>query len=378
MEKYLKLIRIYKERNMESSYSYLKNRLTFINVPKLANTESRYVNNMILQQTDKLSRLEEIIYSESTELKELSESIDLCFIYNKLRVYSAMTRHQKETLFSLDYRFRFRKILQSYITESEPYFRKTHPLLYAYYLVLMMIEESKGDKYFMLVKRYLLANSSRLPAQVFKALLKEYKDSCDSKIILNPIKYEKEIFFVYNLLDKKSIFDSDDGIEPNDFMDAVTSALALNKEKWAYYFFDKYKGMISSNMEDIIHIVKARLDFHSKNYTEALGELNKISSKQFYFYLRIRMLRIKIYYDLNEIEAVTYILDAVKHYIKRNKNLIGTNYELVYNFISYLNEIIKIRTGKSRESKAGLLRKIKSLHNIASKDWLIEKINALH
>ncbi len=377
-EKQFTLMRVYKELHMAKNYSGLKDKYTRKITTEDKHTWDYYYRDMLLERDDKLSRVSEIIYSESTELEELSESIDLFFICTMLRVYSSMARHQKETLFSLDYSFRFKKLLVDYISDNEPFIKKEHPLLYAYYLVLMMIEENKGDRYFNQLKKYLLANMNKFSITVFKELLIEYKDSCNAKIHLNPVKFGKEILFVYRLLDKKNAYAAEGGIEDNDFMDTITYALAFNRIKWAHSFFNKHKNKINSDNEDTVHIVKARLDFHSKNYTAALGELNKINSKQFYFYLRIRILRIKIYYDLNEIDAVTYIIDAVKHYITRNKKLIGTNFDLINNLLIYLNKIIKVRLGKIKDSKTKLLNDIEEIPNIASKDWLIEKINTLN
>jgi hypothetical protein len=382
-EKLFTLLKVYRPNGMRKNYSGLKDKYARSAAPEAGQTWNRYYRDVTLERDDKLSRIIEIIYSSSDELKELSGSIDLLFICSKLEVYTAMSLHKNETLFSLGYNFKFKQILLDYIRENEPYIKKDHPLIYSYYLILMMLDEKQGDHYFNTLKKYLLSNRSKFSPGIFKVLIMVYKNSCDSRIHLDPQKYEREVFFVYDLLDKNNTYQAEGGIEPNDFMNAVISALAMNKVKRAYYFFNKYKNKIISSGDDTfrsdtVHMVKARLDFHTKNYTQALNELNKINSKQFYFYLRIRILRIKIYYDLNEIDALGYIIDAMTHYIKRNKNLIGTNYELIYNFLAYLNKIIRIKLGKKIDDKAGLLQKITLQQNIASRDWLIEKINALN
>src|SRR4030095_7053232 len=282
-EKDFALIKIFRDIGAQRNYSYaLTEFIASAQFGNINNQES-YYHKLVTDFSDKISRILDIIYTPNKELEELSMSIDLFFIYYKLIVYILMTRHRKETFFNTEYQFTFKKEVLSFISEHEAKLKKDHPLLYSYYLILMMLEEKNSEHYFNILKKYLLANQNRLDIRTFKDMLMDYKNNCDDRMHINQKKFTNEIYKVYKLLDEKNAYLIENNIEHIDFMNAILSALALNKIKWANYFFNKYKDKINIDYRnDMIHLVKANINFHQKKYAESLTELNSIGSKQFY------------------------------------------------------------------------------------------------
>src|SRR5688572_20597343 len=109
-EKPFALLKAFRLAGLRKNYSGLKDRYVRSAGPETRQTWDHYYRDVTLERDDKLSRIIEIIYSSSDELKELSNSIDLLFICSKLEVYTAMSLHKSETLFSLGYSFKFKKI----------------------------------------------------------------------------------------------------------------------------------------------------------------------------------------------------------------------------------------------------------------------------
>ena len=238
-----------------------------------------------------------------------------------------------------------------------------------------MNEETGSDNYFNIFRNYLFSNKDNILIGYFRELLMDYKNNCDNRVFTDQKKYGNEIYAVYKVMDEKGIFDIDKKISSNDFLNAIITALAIKKFSWARYFYEKYKKYLDENSADVLHLANANLYFHDNDHSKALLELNEIKSKQFYYYLRVRLIRIKIYYELNETESINYILDSVNHYIKRNKEQIGINYIIVDNFLKTVSKLLRLRYKYNLKEHNFLKKYVAGEEGIYSKEWILQKVN---
>lgn len=334
-----------------------------------------YYKNLKKEKFLNQLKFTEKVYSSKKEFQEINENIDLYFIFEKLQSFIMMIYHNKETSYKLDYDYTFREGIFDHIEKNESIIKKKHILIYMYYLVIKMLEETGSDHYFNIFRNYLFSNKDNISIGYFRELLMDYKNNCDNRVFTDQKKYGNEIYAVYKVMDEKGIFDIDKKISSNDFLNAIITALAIKKYSWAKYFYEKYKKYLDENSGDVIHLANANLNFHDNDHTGALLHLNNIRSKHFYYYLRVRLIRIKIYYELNENESVNYILDSVNHYIKRNKALIGINYMIVENFLKTVRKLLRLRNKYNSKEHNILKKYIYDEEGIYSKEWLLQKVN---
>jgi hypothetical protein len=76
----------------------------------------------------------------------------------------------------------------------------------------------------------------------------------------------------------------------------------------------------------------------------------------------------------NEVNAQYYLIDSVKHYLKRNEDKISkSSYELYWKYFIYLQRMVN--PNNRRKSKLMDLRyDLEKETNIASKEWLLENL----
>jgi hypothetical protein len=377
-EKVLNLVRVLRERNAVVNAERTNNELGSILKQSRFIDNNFYYRNIKKEKFRNTVNFTELVYSDKKEFQEISDQTDHFFIIEKLQSFIMMTYHKAETSYSIDYDPAFKKEIIEFIEKNESTIKKKHNLMYLYYLVLRMLEEGTGDTYFNIFRKYLFANIDNISEGHFKELIMDYKNNCDNRIYTDQKKYGNETLKVYMLMDEKGIFIIDNRISHVDFLNAVITALAFKKRAWAGYFFEKYKGLLDVNFkEDVLHLANSNIYFYDRNLADALLELNKINSKQFYYYLRIRLLRIKIYYDLDETESVNYILDSVKHYIKRNKELIGINYHIVENFLKTMRILLRLKNKFSEKEYLSLLKYLQNEESIYSRDWINQESKEL-
>jgi len=374
-ERLLYLLKILQERKSYKNAKKVYNSLSD-QVKQIKEIDDNYYHKKIkIEKFKNTNDFTELVYSSSKELQDESDYIDLNFIFEKMQSFIMMTKHTNETAYSIEYKYSFKNAIFDFIKNNENQIKKNHVLIYSYYLALKMMEEKDNDHYFNTFKKYLFRGINKISIGYLKDLLLNYKNNCDDRIHIDQKKYGNEIFEVYKILDEKDMILLESNISHIDFMNAVITALALKKRTWAQYFYEKYKGSIDQKYkEDILHLVNANMLFHDNKFSESLIELNEISSKQFYYYLRIRLIRIKIYFEFNESESVNYIIDSVKHYIKRNRELIGGNFMIVDNFLNTVRKLQRLKFKFNLKEYNSLRKYIKREESIYSKDWLLQKI----
>jgi hypothetical protein len=79
---------------------------------------------------------------------------------------------------------------------------------------------------------------------------------------------------------------------------------------------------------------------------------------------------IKIYFELNEIDALLSLIASFKIFIKRNTSVSEANKEAYNNFINIIQQFIKYATQKSAPE---LLTSIKNTKPLADRNWLLEQ-----
>ena len=82
------------------------------------------------------------------------------------------------------------------------------------------------------------------------------------------------------------------------------------------------------------------------------------------------------YYELDEIEALGSLLDTFRVYLNRNKELPGTRRKHYLNTISIVRKLAKIIPGAKKEIEK-LEQEVESTQGVVSKNWILEKLNAL-
>lgn len=329
------------------------------------NAEFNYANLNILN----------IMYGrDKNKLQLLEENANLLFMEIKLELLILILRHIKECGKDLGYKIWQKENIIKYITSNLELIKKEHPVIFALYMITRLYTTKNSDKYYIDLKTYLYENFNKFSPEMVRDLFTELNNYCDDRLIINRQKYSKEMFEIYRILDEKQIYTKLRVIEHFDFMNAIYLGLEQKQKSWVKSFYNKYKDKIDPALKnDLISLTKANIMFDDGNFSDALTELNYITSNEFYFYIRIKLLRAKIYFEINDIESARYIIDSLKHYIKRNSDKLKITSEVIRNFIEYFNILLRLKEKSSSENNLKILKKIRAEQNIVAKFWLIDK-----
>jgi len=308
---------------------------------------------------------------------KISENIDLFFILTKLNLLHFMSYRQQDFTDRYGYNIWQVNEVINYIESKLGRIKKEHPIIYMKYLILMTIIKPEKENYFTDLKKFVLSNHERLSFEVLDYIFGALTNYCMTKCNSGDKKYKAERFRVYKVMEDMSLFETDKYINYVDFMNVIIASLEVNKPSWAEKFFDKHKSRILPELsEDTLNLARTQIYYHRRKYEEAIKCLNNVSYSNYIFYLRSKMLLSRIYYEKKETEPIIYIIDAARHYLKRNKQISKANYVSFSKYFNTLNKLI----GLDKNQKFGIKKlkeEIMKEKSISSKDWFLEKLKEL-
>lgn len=162
-----------------------------------------------------------------------------------------------------------------------------------------------------------------------------------------------------------------------DYLNALLPAIFTANLEWAEQFADKFLSKLEpSQREEAKQLTEALLKYNRGNLLEAQKHCSMFKYKDQQTILIIKILMLKIQYELKNYEQSLSILDSYFHFLRENKNLtediikMYTPFAKAYRML--LNCIFKGNTNEVYKVLNYLEDKI-----FFEKDWLIIKLNEL-
>ncbi len=114
--------------------------------------------------------------------------------------------------------------------------------------------------------------------------------------------------------------------------------------------------------------------FSEKNYLKALSYHAKIDYNHSLLKFSLRVLLLKIYYELGYTEEAESLIDASLKYFQGSPGISQRTMEQVIVLLKYVRRLIKMKEDGSIDKVEMLYEEIKNNDNINSKPWLVEKV----
>lgn len=339
--------------------------------------EDYYYNQIYLEVESFNYFLERRPLLSGQEFQKIGENLDLFFILSKLNLFHFMIYHNQNMDETSNYNLWLMNEILLHIESQLDQISKKHPVIYMKYLIFKTIVNPEKEQFFYDLKKFALKNVSNFDNKTMSYIFGALTNYCTLKCNLGHLKFKSERFGIYKILDERGVLNIEKYINYVDFLNAIISALEVNKITWAENFYNKNMDrIIPALKDDTLNLAKSQILYLKKNYDEAAKLVNTVSYNNHYFYLRSKMLLSRIYYDKNELEPIIYIIDAAKHYIKRNKKITKLNLDAFGKFFYFMTRIINLRehTRPDVEETGKELLKEK---NVSSKEWLLKRLKEM-
>lgn len=252
--------------------------------------------------------------------------------------------------------------------------KKIYKTLKIYLCFMETMKDTKDEIYFEHMHRLLNEYSELFDKKEQQNLYLMFATVCNTKRKnLNDEKYQRKYFEIVKSGVAKDLYISQRYMDIPHFITILKTALEQNEINWAEQFQKKYIVHVHPEyMQDISHYSESELLFSKGIYTDSLRSLSKVKTGHFRLKLPVKILTLKLYFELGNFEKAFLLIDSFTKFLASNKNLHED--EKVHNsaFLKYYKELLIAKVDEAKPGK-DLLNEIESASLLPHKNWLTEK-----
>lgn len=272
-----------------------------------------------------------------------SQALELPPLTDAVLAYADLVPDESHPPLSL-LRYSFQAVSGLSSTEE---FARLLPLLKTY-IHLFPAEESRDI--FMSAINFCIKRHNRGEAEYTRAAFNLYRDALERNILT-----DNGILATYT------------------FNNIFMLACLTGETTWALQFLDQYQVLLSPEDRDsALRYNRAVFHFRQKDYGKVLDLLREVEFNNVFISLDVRKMLLQSYFELDEMAALSSLLDSFTIFIQRQKGL-GYHRQSYLNLIRFTKKLINL-AALPRPRRALLMQKIETEQFVAERSWLLSKI----
>lgn len=246
------------------------------------------------------------------------------------------------------------------------------PAIGAYYYAckLLLTEEETWFQHF---KTTIFRHSDAFPSQEMNDLYLVGINYCVRQLNAGKEQYFREIYELYKSGLETQTLLHNGVLSPMTYYNIVISGLKVDAFDWVAWFIPHYKNSLERPYRDSAYSFNmARLHFARRDYGDALLLLQKANYRDLLTNLSAKTMALKIYYEQGEYEVLQSHLDAMTHYLRRNR-VIGYHRENYLNLIRATRRLLMLPKVKGPAHER-LRVEIKDTNPLTERAWLLSRL----
>lgn len=365
------LVSIYRKRKLSKAFQKKINEVQELQEKATYRNEQFFRNEYLIQQEQYLFLEGQKKRNIPMNLQEVSDALDTTFIADKLRQACLMLSHQK--VYKTKYQIGLFEEIMRYIEDND---YLTTPAISIYYYVYKAITEIDNTDHFEHLKSEIQNNGPLFPPVEIKDIYLMAINYCIGRMNKGHSSFIREAFDLYKKGLEMGILIENESISPWTFINVAINGLKLREFDWVESFVENFSQYIpDSKREGIVLFTLSKLHFEKKDYPQAMQLLNQGDFDDLLIYLNAKTMLLKMYYEMDEYDALDYQLESLGTYIKRKK-VMGYHKENYQNIIRYTKKITRVNP-YSKKDVVGLKSEIETANPLTEREWLLEQIDSL-
>ena len=313
-------------------------------------------------------------YDENLQRK--NDALDLYYHINKLRI--ACDMKSRDIVTGSGYQCHYLEDVVKHYKETERY--ASYGVLKIYYEILMMLENADDETFYFNVKEHLGCNLGLFTHEELRYLYNYLLNYCIKKINSGLGIYYKEVLEIYQLMLKERFIFKNGYLTHWTFKNIVTVGLRIPDYDWTESFILKYKeNILIEDRQTSLAFNLANLYYAKKDFKNALEQLQDIRFSDHSYQLGAKIIQLKSYFELNEVEPFYALIEASRKFIHRSSQLSDYGKTANINFVKLCRQIFRLKLEKKiitnsafEQRQRAIANKLKQTKMIANKDWLEE------
>jgi len=304
-------------------------------------------------------------YDFSLELA--SDNLDRYYVARKLRMLAEMVNRQR--IFNQTYNNEFQRIFLKGIEGSD---MLRFPLIKIYYHTLKMLGDGEGvNEQYKTVKRLFieeyfptLSQSDRenILSHLLNFCIRQIREQSDRR------PFMEEALSLYTFGIESKIYLPKGKLSPWHYKNIIKLAFNLGNFDWAEAFLYQYSPALEeSSRDNALYFNLADLYYQKKDYEKAMKFLHQVEFTDIHYQLNAKLLLLKIYYEIDEEEALLSLLASFSILLKRNKYISNDLRKTYENFCKLLTRLLRRNPKKWPRLKSD----IQNISPLTDRKWLM-------
>ena len=367
MESQLYLTHALRQRNADKIVEKeLKDSLDIVDKNGFKNANIHYFKYKI--HTENYEYLNNKRRNIGESLQEQSEELDFFYMSESLRqacIMSAQQTISKQT---------YLQPLLLPIIERINQLEHLPISVLAYFHAFNTLTKPENAEHFHLLKKSIVENALSFPEKERRDLYIIATNYCIRRLNLGEKTFGFEALELYRSRMKNNILLENNVLPPYTYNNILMLALKSEEHDWAKNFLNDFKQYLpEKERENIFQYNLALFYFRTGNYSDAMTLLQKVNLNDVLYNLDARRLLARIYYDLDEINALQSLIESSKVYLHRQKG-IGYHHDMYSNYFRFLEKMMK-NDLKKIETRSILRGEVEGTQLLAEREWLLQKLS---
>lgn len=302
-------------------------------------------------------------------LQNLSNTHEQSFIAEKLKTACILLSHQAIAKQEYD-----NGMLEEVLKYVEQKNFAEIPAIALNYHSYMALTNTEDDEHFRSLKNQLLKNNDCFT-------LEELRDGhivgincCIRRINIGKEGFFREIMDMYKLGLELKVFLVNDQMSPPTFINIILSALKLKDFDWVYQFINEYHiYLLESYRESYFNYSLACYYYELGDYRQAMPLFLKIDDVDLIHNLSAKTMLAKMYYELQELDALEHLLSSFKAYIYRKK-VLGYHRDNYLSMIKLMHKLMALQPYAKAEKQKFKEEIENTKMSPKEKEWLLTQV----
>ncbi len=274
---------------------------------------------------------------------DFSEETELFTRYSVLKLikhYAIMKGVRTHVRYAFDYTF-LQKLLE-FIDERK---YTEYPIFEILRNLLDLDEMPLDEKLFAKTKLLFYENLPSIDKEDATLIITDLYGLASRHFYGGNNKFVNVPFEIVSQMIKHELYPLENGfMAERQYLDTVYTALTARENIWAEKFINDYRSKLSPEVRNnAFNFSISLIELIKENYRKALEGFAKVRVDDFYYHMRIKYNRLRIFFELGEYESIFSEIDAFKHYLSVNKSIPEDASSRALKFLSFYNRLIKAR-----------------------------------
>ncbi len=360
------LLLAYIKRGGEKNYNFIYQKTQEqLNLSVKRDTEFYYKKFLLSEVANKNDKKKNIRNRE-IYLQEVVDAFDVYYFANKLKYACHILSNQR--IISNKYNIYFIQEIIEFLDKNKAQFNQ--PTIEVY-LSLYHLLSIGTDNYFIeikvLLEKYKLQFDKNESKEIYFMIISYCIKQLEKG---NQVSYFlQEMYDLYQQGIASEILLENNYLSPWTFKNVVKLGLRLKHFDITEQFIDENINRLQEHFRsDAFHYNKADLYYYKNEPHQALDFLIQVEFSDIYYILDTKKLMLKIYFDIDEYDALESLIASFRIYLKRNKIISENKRDSYLNFIKIIEKINK------EKSIENLLEEIEQTSPIVDQKWLLSKL----